>query len=150
MKKTPKLKSYRPLITENFIWDFPSRLNLKTISEFLNEDIDPTTEYISNTAKVTMQNTGVYWFIQQKNTDKICASVSLSDPDFTKQTAALMVTFKDLTDTQKDEIAQRLLVLLKDQLDLKEIEINELDHIIQEKFTNNGYTIFNKKTLKRS
>ncbi|MGI3099499.1 hypothetical protein ACROUK_02955 [Companilactobacillus alimentarius] len=145
-----KMKSYRPFITENFFWDFPSRFNLKEISEFLDEEIDPTTKYISNTAKIIMRNDGIYWFIQKKDTKQITAMISLSDLDLEKHHAALMVTFKDVSDSEKMEISNRLLMFLKDQITLTEIEINDLDHIVQENFTNNGYTVLNEKLLKRS
>lgn len=145
-----KMRDYRPFITNNFFWDFPSRFNLKEVSEFLDEDIDPTTEYISNTAKVIMKNDGIYWFIQKKDAKDISALISLSDLDLKKHSAALMITFKDLTDDEKKEISDRLLIFLRDQILLTDIEINDLDHLVQENFTNNGYTIFNKKLLKRS
>lgn len=145
-----KMRDYRPFITNNFCWDFPSRFNLKEVSKFLDEDIDPTTEYISNTAKVIMKNDGIYWFIQKKEAKQISALISLSDLDLKKHSAALMITFKDLTDDEKKEISDRLLIFLRDQILLTDIEINDLDHLVQENFTNNGYTIFNKKLLKRS
>lgn len=145
-----KMKSYRPFITENFFWDFPTHFNLKEVSEFLGQEIDPTTQYISNTAKTIMRNEGIYWFIQRKHHNEISASISLSDLDLNAHQAALMITFKDLSDAEKSEISKRLLVFLKDQLALKTIEINQLDHIVQENFTNNGYTVSNNNILKRS
>lgn len=145
-----KMKSYRPFITENFFWDFPTHFNLKEVSEFLGMEIDPTTQYISNTAKTIMRNDGIYWFIQRKHHGEIVALISLSDVDLTKKNAALMVTFKDLTVAEKQEISQRLLVFLKDQIYLDTIEINQLDRIIQENFTNNGYNVANNNLLKRS
>jgi len=145
-----KLKSYRPFITEDFFWDFPTRFNLKAVSEFLGLEIDPTTEYISNTAKTIMRNDGIYWLLQRKHQEEVVALISLNDVDLDKKQAALMVTFKDLSTTEKQEISQRLLVFVKDQLSLNTIEINQLDRTIQENFTNNGYTISNNNLLKRS
>ncbi|AYE37374.1 hypothetical protein D1B17_01335 [Companilactobacillus zhachilii] len=145
-----KMKSYRPFITENFFWDFPTHFNLKEVSEFLGMEIDPTTHYISDTAKTIMRNDGIYWFIQRKHHDEIVAAISLSDVDLEKKHAALIVTFANLTTAEKQEISQRLLVFLKDQLHLETIEINQLDRIIQENFTNNGYNIANNNLLKRS
>ena len=145
-----KMKSYRPFITENFFWDFPTHFNLKEVSEFLGQEIDPTTQYISNTAKTIMRNEGIYWFIQRKHHEEINASISLSDLDLKAHQAALMITFKDLSDAEKSEISKRLLVFLKDQLALKTIEISQLDDIVQENFTNNGYTVSNNNILKRS
>lgn len=144
------MKSYRPFITKNFYWDFPSRFNLKEVSEFLDEEIDPTTEYISNTAKVIMRNDGIYWFIQKKDTEQISALISLSDLNLENHSGALMITFKDLSNDEKAEIIDRLIIFLRDQILLTDIEINDLDRLVQEKFTNNGYTIFNKNLLKRS
>lgn len=144
------MKSYRPFITNNFIWDFPTHFNLKEVSEFLGQEIDPTTQYISNTAKVIMRNDGIYWLITKKHTDKIVAMISLSDLDLKKERAALMVTFKNLTDDEKLEISSRLLVFLRDQIALKTIEINDLDHVVQENFINNGYNTSNNNILKRS
>ncbi|WP_119325542.1 hypothetical protein [Companilactobacillus musae] len=145
-----KMKSYRPFITEKFFWDFPTHFNLKEVSEFLDEDIDPTTQYISNTAKTIMRNDGIYWLIQRKHTSQIVALISLSDLDLTKHQAALMITFKNLSADEKLEISNRLLVFLKDQISLQTIEINQLDHIVQENFTNNGYNISHNNLLKRS
>lgn len=145
-----KMKSYRPFITENFFWDFPTRFNLKEVSEFLNEDIDPTTEYISDTAKTIMRNDSIYWCIQKKHSDQIVALISLSDLDLEKHQAALMITFKNLSDTEKQEISRRLLTFVKDQINLETIEINQLDHTVQENFTNNGYNVSNNNILKRS
>ena len=144
------MKSYRPFITENFMWDFPTRFNLKEVSEFLDDDIDPTTQYISNTAKVIMRNDGIYWFIQKKSTKELVGLISLSDLDLENEQAALMVTFKNLTDDEKKEISERLLVFLRDQIALKTILINDLDHIVQEKFINDGYNTPNNNILKRS
>jgi len=144
------MKSYRPFITENFMWDFPTRFNLKEISEFLDDDIDPTTQYISNTAKVIMRNDGIYWFIQKKSTKELVGLISLSDLDLENKQAALMVTFKNLTADEKKEISERLLVFLRDQIALKTILINDLDHIVQEKFINDGYNTPNNNILKRS
>jgi len=145
-----KMKSYRPFITNNFFWDFPTRFNLKEISQFLDEDIDPTTQYISNTAKVIMRNDGIYWFVQRKHSHELVALINLSDLDLDNHRAALMITFKDLSTDEKKEISQRLLVFLKNQISLKTIEINNLDHIVQENFTNNGYNVANNNLLKRS
>lgn len=145
-----KLKSYRPFITNNFIWDFPTRFNLKAVSEFMGENIDPTTQYISGTAKTIMHNDGIYWLIQKKSNQELVGLISLNDFDSEKNTAALMITFRDLTDDEKDEIASRLLVFLRDQISLQTIEINHLDRLVQEKFTNNGYNIANDSILKRS
>lgn len=144
------MKSYRPFITEKFFWDFPTHFNLKEVSEFLDEDIDPTTQYISNTAKTIMRNDGIYWLIQRKHTSQIVALISLSDLDLTKHQAALMITFKNLSADEKLEISNRLLVFLKNQISLQTIEINQLDHIVQENFTNNGYNISHNNLLKRS
>jgi len=113
-------------------------------------EIDPTTEYISNTAKTIMRNDGIYWLLQRKHQEEVVALISLNDVDLDKKQAALMVTFKDLSTTEKQEISQRLLVFVKDQLSLNTIEINQLDRTIQENFTNNGYTISNNNLLKRS
>jgi len=145
-----KMKSYRPFITENFFWDFPTRFNLKAVSEFLNDDIDPTTQYISDTAKVIMRNDGIYWLIQRKQTKDLVGLISLSDLDLENKQAALMVTFKNLSTDEKEEISQRLLVFLRDQISLKTILINDLDHIVQEKFINDGYNTLNNNILKRS
>ncbi len=144
------MKSYRPFITNNFFWDFPTRFNLKEVSQFLDEDIDPTTEYISNTAKVIMRNDGIYWFLKDKKTKQIVSLISLSDLNLENNSAALMITFKDLSDNEKQEISERLLIFLRDQISLKTIEINNLDHIVQENFTNNGYNVANNNLLKRS
>lgn len=147
-----KLRDYRPFFTNNFCWDFPSRYSLKEVSEFLDEDIDPTTQYISNTAKVIMKNNGIYWFVQKKGMDQLSALISVSDINLREHSGALLVTFKDeyLDDAGKKEIADRLLVFLRDQILLTEISINDLDHLVQENFTNNGYTISNNKLIKRS
>lgn len=144
------MKSYRPFMTENFIWDFPTRFNLKDVSQFLGEDIDPTTEYISNSAKVIMRNEGIYWLVEKKHSQEIVALISLSDLDLETNKAALMITLKNISTEEKLEIAQRLLTFLRDQISLQIIEINRLDHTIQENFINNGYTISNNNLLKRS
>lgn len=144
------MKSYRPFMTENFIWDFPTRFNLKDVSQFLGEDIDPTTEYISNSAKVIMRNEGIYWLVEKKHSQEIVALISLSDLDLEANKAALMITLKNISTEEKLEIAQRLLTFLRDQISLQIIEINRLDHTIQENFINNGYTISNNNLLKRS
>lgn len=145
-----KMKSYRPFITKNFFWDFPTHFNLKEVSEFLGEDIDPTTQYISNTAKTIMRNDGIYWLIQRKHTHELVSLITLSDLDLETHQAALMITFKNLTDDEKSEISKRLLVFLRDQISLQTILINDLDHIVQENFINDGYNTPNNNTLKRS
>ncbi|WP_057880652.1 hypothetical protein [Companilactobacillus kimchiensis] len=145
-----KMKSYRPFITENFLWDFPTHFNLKEVSEFLGMDIDPTTQYISNSAKTIMRNDGIYWLLQRKHTHELVALISLSDLDLKNHQAALMITFKNLTTTEKKEISERLLIFLRDQISLKTILINDLDHIVQENFINDGYTTSNNNILKRS
>jgi len=74
----------------------------------------------------------------------------LSDLDLKNHQAALMITFKNLTTTEKKEISERLLIFLRDQISLKTILINDLDHIVQENFINDGYTTSNNNILKRS
>lgn len=145
-----KMKYYRPFITENFVWDFPTHFNLKEVSEFLDQEIDPTTRYISNTAKTIMRNDGIYWLVQRKHSEQIVSLITLSDLDLENHQAALMITFKDLSDNEKQEISQRLLVFLRDQISLKTILINDLDRIVQENFINDGYNTSNNNILKRS
>lgn len=145
-----KMKSYRPFITENFIWDFPTHFNLKEVSEFLGQEIDPTTRYISNTAKTIMRNDGIYWLVKRKHSEQIVGLITLSDLDLDNHQAALMVTFKNLSDNEKQEISKRLLVFLRDQISLQTILINDLDRIVQENFINYGYNTSNKNILKRS
>ena len=144
------MKSYRPFITENFIWDFPTHFNLKEVSEFLGQEIDPTTRYISNTAKTIMRNDGIYWLVKRKHSEQIVGLITLSDLDLDNHQAALMVTFKNLSDNEKQEISKRLLVFLRDQISLQTILINDLDRIVQENFINYGYNTSNKNILKRS
>lgn len=145
-----KMRSYRPFITENFFWDFPTRFNLKDVSGFLGLEIDPTTKYISDSAKIIMRNDGIYWLVQKKSNKELVSLISLSDVDLKNHQAALMVTFKDLSEAEKVEISNRLLIFLRDQISLKTILVNDLDQVVQEKFINNGYNASNENILKRS
>lgn len=144
------MRSYRPFITENFFWDFPTRFNLKDVSGFLGLEIDPTTKYISDSAKIIMRNDGIYWLVQKKSNKELVSLISLSDVDLKNHQAALMVTFKDLSEAEKVEISNRLLIFLRDQISLKTILVNDLDQVVQEKFINNGYNASNENILKRS
>jgi len=97
-----------------------------------------------------MRNDGIYWLIQRKHTEELVTLISLSDLDLENNCAALMITFKNLTNDEKLEISNRLLIFLRDQISLKTIKINNLDRIVQENFINNGYNASNDNLLKRS
>lgn len=142
-----KLKSYRPFITENFLWEFPSHFKLKEASEFLDLSIAQTTDFISHTAKSIMRDTSIYWFIQDKETKNIAAFVSIEN--IGDSIGNLTVQVNDLNDIEKKEIAERLIMFVKDQIKLNRLQFVTLDSVIQENFTKNGYNIGNKE-LKRS
>ncbi|WP_125762513.1 hypothetical protein [Companilactobacillus hulinensis] len=144
-----KLKSYRPFITENFMWEFPTHFKLKEASEFLGKSIAETTDFISHTAKSVMRNQSIYWFLQDKRTKKLVGLVAIENVDIDNNSGKLLVKTTGLNDIDKDEISDRLITFVKDQIKLDTLKFEGLDHIIQEKFTKNGYNIGNKE-LKRS
>lgn len=144
-----KLKSYRPFITENFIWEFPTHFKLKEVSNFIDEDIPRTTEYISNAAKEIMRNKSVIWFLKNKKDNKIVALISFTSVNFIKKSAKLQMLLGNLTDSEKREISDRLFIFVDEQLELKTIQFDRLDEIILKKFTLNEYTK-GKRELKRS
>lgn len=86
----------------------------------------------------------------KKSNKELVSLISLSDVDLKNHQAALMVTFKDLSEAEKVEISNRLLIFLRDQISLKTILVNDLDQVVQEKFINNGYNASNENILKRS
>lgn len=144
-----KVKSYRPLVTENLIWDFPSRLKLNAISDFLGSPIAEITDFVSQTAKDTMSNRAVFWFVSEKLSDDVVALISLSDLDFSKRAASLSVRFVEgVSDEFCSEILDRLLLLVSEQLSLVELDFDEIPANVSKFFTLNGYTLINKK-LKR-
>lgn len=143
-----KLKSYRPFITQNFLWEFPSHFKLKEASEFLNMTIANTTDFISHTAKSTMRDTSIYWFIRDKRTKKIVAVIAIENVNNASGKLSIQLS-DDLNDADKTEIAQRLIMFIKDQIKLDTLKFATLDSVIQENFTKNGYNISNKE-LKRS
>lgn len=142
-----KLKSYRPFITENFLWEFPSHFKLKEASEFLDLDIAQTTDFISHTAKSIMRDTSIYWFVQNKETKKISAFVAIEN--ISDSIGNLTVDVTSLNNDEKKEIAERLTMFVKEQINLDTLQFVNLDSVIQENFTKNGYNIGNKE-LKRS
>ncbi|WP_125713421.1 hypothetical protein [Companilactobacillus kedongensis] len=144
-----KLKSYRPFITKNFIWEFPTHFKLKEVSEFIDEDIPKTTEYISNSAKEIMRNKSVIWFLKNKNTDQIVSLISFTSVNLIKKSAKLQMIMRNLPDDQKTEIADRLFIFVDEQLELNSLNFDQLDESILKKFTLNGYNM-NKPELKRS
>lgn len=144
-----KLKSYRPFITNSFIWEFPTHFKLKEVSEFIDEDIPRTTEYISNAAKEIMRNKSVIWFLKDKKDNKIKALISFTSVNLIKKTAKLQMLLGDISDSQKKEIANRLFIFIDEQLELNTIHFDRLDDIILKKFTLNEYNM-NKQELKRS
>ncbi|MFD1417705.1 hypothetical protein [Companilactobacillus keshanensis] len=144
-----KLKSYRPFITKNFIWEFPTHFKLKEVSEFINEDIPRTTEYISNSAKEIMRNKSVIWFLKNKETGEIVALISFTSVNFIKKSAKLQMIMGEISEDQKMEIANRLFIFVDEQLELNSLHFDQLDEIILKKFTLNGYNM-NKPELKRS
>lgn len=144
-----KVKSYRPLVTENLIWDFPSRFKLKTASDFMQEDLSDLTDFISQTAKETMSNQSAYWFIEDKKNQKIVSLVTLKDIDHDKHAATLSIEFDcQLNDDLYDEIIERLYMLVNEQLKLVELSIGNVPSKICNFFTLNGYNLLNNK-LKR-
>lgn len=145
-----KLKSYRPLITDNFIWEFPTHFKLKTVSQFLSESIEDTTDYISHSAKMVMHNKDIEWFLKKKDSDVIAAIVTVKNVDFENKSATLSVILSaDLTADQIDEIAKRLLMFCKEQLKLETLTVENLNDTILKKFTLNGYNT-TESVLKRS
>ncbi|AKP68009.1 hypothetical protein [Companilactobacillus ginsenosidimutans] len=144
-----KVKSYRPLVTENLIWDFPSHFKLKEVSEFMQEDIAHTTDFISETAKETMRNQSVYWFIEDKKLQKIHALISIKSIDFDNSSAKLFTKFDDdISDEFEHEIIERLYMFVNEQISLSELEIEENPTKVTNFFTSNGYNLANIK-LKR-
>lgn len=144
-----KVKSYRPFITENLIWDFPSRFKLNAASEFMDQNLAEVTDFISETAKETMKNEGVYWFVEDKANHKILALISLKNIDFDNNSATINITFADnISEQFGNEIIQRLFVFIHDQISLNELQIEEIPSKVSKFFTLNGYTLNNNK-LKR-
>ena len=144
-----KVKSYRPLVTENLIWDFPSRYKLKEVSEFLQEDIATVTDFISETAKETMSNQSVYWFIEDKKKHQIIALVAIKSIDFDNNSATLFTKFdEELSAQLGNEIAERLFMFVNEQISLSELEIEKNQTNVTKFFTSNGYSLINN-TLKR-
>ncbi len=144
-----KVKSYRPLVTENLIWDFPSRYKLKEVSEFLQEDIATVTDFISETAKETMSNQSVYWFIEDKKKHQIIALVAIKSIDFDNNSATLFTKFdEELSAQLGNEIAERLFMFVNEQISLSELEIEKNPTNVTKFFTSNGYSLINN-TLKR-
>jgi bifunctional ADP-heptose synthase (sugar kinase/adenylyltransferase) len=144
-----KVKSYRPLVTENLIWDFPSRYKLKEVSEFLQEDIATVTDFISETAKETMSNQSVYWFIEDKKKHQIIALVDIKSIDFDNNSATLFTKFdEELSAQLGNEIAERLFMFVNEQISLSELEIEKNPTNVTKFFTSNGYSLINN-TLKR-
>ncbi|WP_125771392.1 hypothetical protein [Companilactobacillus furfuricola] len=144
-----KVKSYRPLVTENLVWDFPSRLKLNAISDFLGSPIAEITDFVSQTAKDTMSNKSVYWFVSDKSSGDVIALISLSDIDFDKGSAVFGVEFANsIPDDFCDEILYRLFLLVHDQISLNELRFEKIPSKVSKFFTLNGYTLNNNK-LKR-
>lgn len=144
-----KVKSYRPLVTENLVWDFPSRLKLNAISDFLGSPIDKITDFVSQTAKDTMSNKSVYWFVSEKVSGDVIALISFSDIDFDKHSAIFNAEFADdIPDDFFNEILDRLFLLVHDQISFDELEFEEIPEKVSKFFTLNGYTLNNNK-LKR-
>lgn len=144
-----KVKSYRPLITEHLIWDFPSRYTLKTVSQYLNQDVAQITDFISETAKETMSNTSVYWFIEDKKNHQIISLIAIKNIDFEHSSATLETTFDDnISSGFYEEIINRLFMLINEQLDLSELQVEKIPSNVTNFFTLNGYSLNNNK-LKR-
>lgn len=144
-----KVKSYRPLVTENLVWDFPSRLKLNVISDFLGSPIAEITDFVSQTAKDTMSNKAAYWFVSEKDSGDLVALISLTGIDFSRRFAVLSVQFADgISDEFCHEISERLFLLLDEQLSFDELEISEIPENVSNFFTLNGYNL-NDNKLKR-
>lgn len=144
-----KLKSYRPFVTENLSWDFPSRYKLKSVSEFLQTDLADTTKFISLAAKQTMSNQAVYWFVEVKDTHQVMALIELTKVNFAENSASICVTTdKNIFTEFLTEISERLFSFINDQINLSSLEIENIPSNISKFFTSNGYTL-NNKTLRR-
>ncbi|MCH4009028.1 hypothetical protein [Companilactobacillus sp.] len=144
-----KVKSYRPFITENLIWDFPSRFKLKTVSDFLQKDIADITDFISETAKETMSNKSVYWFIEDKRNHQIVALVAIRSIDFDHNSATLQISFDDnISDEFIQEIVERLFIFVNDQISLSELKVDKIPSKVSNFFTLNGYNLNNNKLIK--
>ncbi|MQS52557.1 hypothetical protein [Companilactobacillus mishanensis] len=144
-----KLKSYRPFITENFIWEFPSHFKLKLASEFLDKNIAETTNFISQTAKETMSDRAVYWFVEDKQSHEISALIALKSIDFNNSSATIFTKFDDnISKEMSLEIIQRLYVFVNDQIKLNILDMKEDESRVVKFFTDSGYEFTNNK-LKR-
>lgn len=132
MSKTAYL---RPLITENFTFDFPSQFSTKELSSFIDNNYSQITSEASHDMQSIMRGSEVLWYIQSKTTKKIVGWVKFHFENSGQTIAKLYCELDgNLSSNNLSEISNRIAHICTNNLNLEKIIISSTlnDFICQE------------------
>ncbi|GKQ43269.1 hypothetical protein RD055328_11920 [Companilactobacillus sp. RD055328] len=128
----------RPLVTPNFIFDFPSQFEIKKINEFISGNYNQTVKIANQNMQAIMSGSQLIWYIQSKNNNQIVGKLNLTFTNQELNTADIECFLsEELTDSQILEISQRVVHICTTNLELKDINIiNSLNKITCQELKN--------------
>lgn len=139
----------RPLITENFVFDFPSHFSTKELSDFAKTDFKKTTTSASQNMQAIMGGSEVLWYIKSKATNTIIGFVDIHFENQEQSIAMLDYELSNkLSKIELVEITNRIVQICFINLKLRKIKVSSPlnDFICQElkiyyNMTNNEFIL---------
>lgn len=145
---TNKTAYLRPLMTKNFIFDFPSFFTIKQTSSFTKNDYQKTIADSNSLMKAIMKGAESFWYIEAKKTEQIIGSVHLIYKNKDQTNAKLSITLSSqLSDEQITEIGHRILQLLTDNLSVKEVKLSSKLDVTIDNILLSHYDMDNDKLI---
>ncbi|WP_099974276.1 hypothetical protein [Lactobacillus terrae] len=133
-----KLSSYHPIITDNFTWEFPTSYKLIDVEKFLNLNKDATIKFISQRSKTLMRKKSITWIVAKKESQVIVSLIDLTNVDFSTKSGNLSIILSSsLNYDEKNEIIDRLIYFLKEQISIVNINLINSSEESKELLSNN-------------
>lgn len=145
---TNKTAYLRPLMTENFIFDFPSFFTIKQTSNFTKNDYQDIISDSNSLMKAIMKGTESFWYIETKDSKEIVGSIKLDYTNSEQSKALLDVELSDsLEEKQITEIGFRILQLLTENLTIQELTLSSKLNVTVDNILRSYYDLANNKYI---
>lgn len=145
---TNKTAYLRPLMTENFIFDFPSFFTIKQTSNFTKNDYQAIISDSNSLMKAIMKGTESFWYIETKQSEEIVGSIKLTYTDEQQSKAVLEVKLlNSLEEAQVTEIGFRILKLLTENLAIQELTLSSKLNVTVDNILRSYYDLANNKYI---
>lgn len=145
---TNKTAYLRPLMTENFIFDFPSFFTIKQTSNFTKNDYQDIISDSNSLMKAIMKGTESFWYIETKDSKEIVGSIKLDYTNNEQSKALLDVELSDsLEEREITEIGFRILQLLTENLTIQELTLSSKLNVTVDNILRSYYDLANNKYI---